>query len=152
MTVLLHFLLVTSWYIPFFCRCFFMEKFAIQNCHFFDFPKNRKKADFKRNVWRPSTLFYYIGLKQGPLVNSRKKRFVNPIKIAVTRSDRMETTLGKTPAIFNGNTLLELFTHMGEHSRIELGFFYQRMASTDRFLLCQRVSSHRLWLILVDRV
>ena len=43
-------------------------------------------------------------------------------------------------------------TSMGEHSPIELVAFCQRMASNDRFLSCQRVSSHRLWLILVDRV
>ena len=36
-------------------------------------------------------------------MNSRKKRFVNPIKIEVTRSARMETILGKFPAIFNGH-------------------------------------------------
>ena len=32
----------------------FMEKFAIQNCHFFDFQKNRKKANFKRK----NTIFF----------------------------------------------------------------------------------------------
>ena len=51
----------------------------------------------------PSTLFYYIGLEPSPSVNSRKKRFVNPIKIELTRSVRMETTLGKAPAIYNGH-------------------------------------------------
>ena len=53
--------------------------------------------------WTPSTLFYYIGLEPSPSVNSRKKRFVNPIKIELTRSVRMETTLGKAPAIYNGH-------------------------------------------------
>ena len=43
-------------------------------------------------------------------------------------------------------------TFMGEHSPIELVVFCQSLTFTDRFLLCQRVSSHRLWLILVDRV
>ena len=36
-------------------------------------------------------------------VNSRKKRFVNPIKIEVTRRARTETNLGKSPAIPNGH-------------------------------------------------
>ena len=36
-------------------------------------------------------------------VNSRKKRFVNPIKIGVTRRARIETIWGKAPAIFNGH-------------------------------------------------
>ena len=33
----------------------------------------------------------------------RKKWFVNPIKIKVTRRARTETILGKSPAIFNGH-------------------------------------------------
>ena len=36
-------------------------------------------------------------------VNSRKKRFVNPRKIEVIRSGRMEKILGKSPAIFIGH-------------------------------------------------
>ena len=36
-------------------------------------------------------------------MNSRKKRFVNPIKIEVTRRARTETILGKSPAICNGH-------------------------------------------------
>ena len=36
-------------------------------------------------------------------MNSRKKRFVNPVKIEVTRRARMEMILGKSPAIFNGH-------------------------------------------------
>ena len=32
-----------------------------------------------------------------------KKRFVNPIKMEVTRRARTETILGKSPAIFNGH-------------------------------------------------
>ena len=35
-------------------------------------------------------------------MNSRKKRFVNPIKIEVTRRARTEMILGKSPAIYNG--------------------------------------------------
>ena len=35
-------------------------------------------------------------------MKSSKKRFVNPIKIEVTQSIRMETNLGKAPAISNG--------------------------------------------------
>ena len=33
--------------------------------------------------------------------NSRKKQFVNPIKIEVTRWARIETILGEAPAIVN---------------------------------------------------
>ena len=40
-------------------------------------------------------------MAHGLSVNSRKKRFVNPIKIEVTRRARTETILGKSPAIFN---------------------------------------------------
>ena len=36
-------------------------------------------------------------------MNSRKKRFVNPIEIEVIKSARMETILGKSPAICNGH-------------------------------------------------
>ena len=36
-------------------------------------------------------------------MNSRKKRFVNPIRIEVTRRARTETILGKSPAISNGH-------------------------------------------------
>ena len=36
-------------------------------------------------------------------MNSRKKRFVNPIKIEVTRRARTEMILGKSPAIYNGH-------------------------------------------------
>ena len=36
-------------------------------------------------------------------MNSRKKEFVNPIKIEVTRRARTETILGKSSAIFNGH-------------------------------------------------
>ena len=36
-------------------------------------------------------------------MNSRKKRFVNPIKIEVTRKARTEMILGKYLAIFNGH-------------------------------------------------
>ena len=35
-------------------------------------------------------------------MNSKKKPFVHPIKIEVTRKARTETILGKAPAIFNG--------------------------------------------------
>ena len=51
-------------------------------------------------------------------MNSRKKRFVNSIKIEVTGSARMETILGKTSAIFDGNPVLELFSHMNVHPNV----------------------------------
>ena len=44
-----------------------------------------------------------LGAAHRLLVNSRKKRIVNPIKIEVTRRARTETILGKSPAIFNGH-------------------------------------------------
>ena len=47
--------------------------------------------------------FFYIGSAHRLSVNSRKKRFVNPIKIEVTQRARMETILGKSPAILNGH-------------------------------------------------
>ena len=47
---------------------------------------------------------------------------------------------------------LQTHTSVEEHSSMELVVFCQSITSTDRFLLCQRVSSHRLWLIFVDRV
>ena len=49
------------------------------------------------------SFLYYIGAAHQLSANSRKKRFVNPIKIEVTRRSRMETILGKSPAIFNGH-------------------------------------------------
>ena len=52
---------------------------------------------------KTSTLFYYIGLTQRLSVNSRKKRFVNPMQIEVIRIARMETLFGKFHAIFNGH-------------------------------------------------
>ena len=51
----------------------------------------------------PSALFYSIGLTSRLSVNSRKKWFVNSIKIGVTRRARMEIILGKTPAISNAH-------------------------------------------------
>ena len=51
----------------------------------------------------PLRSLYYIGLTQRLSVNSRKKWFVNPIKIGVTQRFRMEIIFAKTPAIFNGH-------------------------------------------------
>ena len=36
-------------------------------------------------------------------MNSKKKRFVNPMKIEVTQRARTETILGKSPVILNGH-------------------------------------------------
>ena len=45
-------------------------------------------------------------------MNSRKKRFVNPIKIEVTRRARTETILGKPLQFSMGINLLEPMTHI----------------------------------------
>ena len=45
-------------------------------------------------------------------MNSRKKQFVNPIKIEVTRRARTETILGKPLQFSMGINLLEPMTHM----------------------------------------
>ena len=71
--------------------------------------------------------FNYIGLTQWLSVNSRKKRFVNPIKIEVTRRARTETILGKSPAIFNGHQpprVLDPYRRVFPncHTRLHLGF------------------------------
>ena len=51
----------------------------------------------------PHTLLYEIGLSQRPSVNSRKKRFVNPIEIEVTQSIRIKKNLGKASAMSKGH-------------------------------------------------
>ena len=44
-----------------------------------------------------------MGSAHGLSVSSRKKQFVNPIKIEGIRRARTETILGKSPAILNGH-------------------------------------------------
>ena len=48
-------------------------------------------------------MIFLKGLTQRLSVNSRKKRFVNPIQIGVTQRAKMERILGMTPAISNGH-------------------------------------------------
>ena len=91
----------------FFCRWCFHGDICDKKWSLFGFLKKSEKSIFwtwKYDFfWTPSTSFYYIGLEPCPSVNSGRKRFVNPIKIELTRSVRMETTLGKAPAIYNGH-------------------------------------------------
>ena len=91
----------------FFCRWCFHGDICDKKWPLFGFLKKSEKSIFwtwKYDFfWTPSTSFYYIGLEPCPSVNSGRKRFVNPIKIELTRSVRMETTLGKAPAIYNGH-------------------------------------------------
>ena len=50
---------------------------------------------------------------RSPLSARRKKRFRNPTFIGLTRVSRVKQGWGKSPALYNGASLLVLFNHMG---------------------------------------
>ena len=71
-------------------------------------------------------------------VNRRKKRFVNPIKIEVTRRARMETILGKSPATSSSRLPIYVGSHVIFLTRRNLSRGYSRQDLNLSYLSGQR--------------